>query len=1072
MINFEFKKYFVFLESIQDNFDSWLDAIKNYAKPNEQELKKIVTDEVDARKTPGSVLLTDRVKAIIIKVLQNDKKENQNYLKYALGYFLTKPDLFEEDLKAAVDALNWKISNGSLTRKQLEQQIGWFHAGMQAEQYKQEKLNSSVTSGEILRMKKSGVGGEDLKLVVDKNNVKIFYTPPAKTEHEIETRHIQLCRYGAGTEWCTAQPSWDAHLSYKNNNIYIIYKNNEPTYQFVAPDDTDNRQFMNIYDKPQKFIDKDVYNVLQETMPNVIEIYKLKIELTREEFTHLDNNAKYKYSMDHSLSSGADTLKYANAISFNDPAFKATAESFLQRNYGSNAMRLFAETGLLFAAKTNNQNLFDFFLDPIENYNKQIHGDSEHEEYSKFVADTKYTGIRSFIGNRTPKTIKFLINNKSMPENIRLSMLKKIMDTKATQELKLDTYDSAPLEFKKLLFLNKEQFENLPSLDKKKYLSNLSPRMWRKYLPEQITDDNVLFDISPDQAIKYAALTNDQKIYELYFNKLFGKSTVTKLRFENSFHTFTAAVADDNNYENLSFDQILKFLPFAIKVKMLQENTILKNIQEFLLSKLGIDKAFEYLEKNTDMIKAYKSADKNTKHKMSKWLSPYIMAKIQNYEVEGANDPNAFNDMSATMKYLLNALQKAAEKGDINMANSIIEKSHEELDEKGWDNSDRKIWATDLLGNALEIAYKNKQKHFIAYMIKNYLCGKPKYNRGEFNISYKDLFRKLGNKFELINMIIRLCKEDSSGLMHNLARKRTLITHMFKFDPLEDDEDHNTKKKKDAIYKSYKSYWLALQKDIEKRKELGDNSSEDILQHIANDLTNSKFQYKWLKFGYNLQNIPVYNQMLKAMMQSYTHAYVRNPISRMTEPRYDFLINNSPSEMDLILAKNLDLQGNMRRLLNEKPSIKYNGQTNKSITQTSLLMLYNENPIEITRYFMSVFLYLYKNIKMYVDSAPNGVYYDIPDLKLKKLIFDFSPEISMQNDDYDSNIVYLFDLYINIIKNRFLSSDKNKPNKQILAVQFAGKLSEYLQNHRELLEIKDPKQIDAAAIYKLTGASE
>ncbi len=56
-MQYSFKKWLILVESTVDNFNDSLDLIRNYARPNEEELKNIyVIDEEDAKNPDAFVV--------------------------------------------------------------------------------------------------------------------------------------------------------------------------------------------------------------------------------------------------------------------------------------------------------------------------------------------------------------------------------------------------------------------------------------------------------------------------------------------------------------------------------------------------------------------------------------------------------------------------------------------------------------------------------------------------------------------------------------------------------------------------------------------------------------------------------------------------------------------------------------------------------------------------------------------------------------------------------------------------------------------------------------------------------
>ena len=101
----QFKDWLLLSESIANNFDQFIADIKKYAQNNELELKTV---EVNPQQ-----------KENIIKVLTDNKKESQDYLKYLLGFINTKSDARIEDYQQAIDVLIWAFENRVVNKQEL-----------------------------------------------------------------------------------------------------------------------------------------------------------------------------------------------------------------------------------------------------------------------------------------------------------------------------------------------------------------------------------------------------------------------------------------------------------------------------------------------------------------------------------------------------------------------------------------------------------------------------------------------------------------------------------------------------------------------------------------------------------------------------------------------------------------------------------------------------------------------------------------------------------------------------------------------------------------------------------------
>ena len=293
-----FKEFLLFVENVEENFDEWLESIKSYAKPNEQELKKIE--------------LGDAQKMLIIKALKDAKKENQDYMKFLMGVMASKPAALSEDLDSALTILKNALNNvnpdtGSpyLTKKEITRD-GWFNVGKTTLTDLNAKMTRPESKRQVELAKKRGGFFKGADVVYDNNGIKVYHIPPLgdkATEKELEERHKLYCSIGKDTQWCTAQPTWDAYKSYVKNNIYVIHENGVPKYQYVDIRDNERRQFMDAKDKKVKFLPQEIYDVLFNTdLVNTVKApgslgrkYNITPIISVEQYKNLTDEGKMEF---------------------------------------------------------------------------------------------------------------------------------------------------------------------------------------------------------------------------------------------------------------------------------------------------------------------------------------------------------------------------------------------------------------------------------------------------------------------------------------------------------------------------------------------------------------------------------------------------------------------------------------------------------------------------------------------------------------------------------------------------------------------------------------------------------
>ena len=269
-----FKKWLISEESIEQNFDQWIEDVKKYAQPNESELKNIIVSETQ--------------KQLIINALKKEQKENQDYLKYLLGFIKSKPNALSEDFDRTLDAIKWAITNNKITKQQIANE-GWYNTGKKSSDIIRMKEDSAVSNRQIKREKKLGISS-DLKPKFVSGNFKIYFIPKVRDQKvndddddeslkskDANDRHKLLCKYGKDTEWCTASPTGTYHAIYAHRDIYVVHENDKPIFQFTGCTEQDNDslcQFMDVNDNEPELIPLELIELIMEKLPDIAEFYK------------------------------------------------------------------------------------------------------------------------------------------------------------------------------------------------------------------------------------------------------------------------------------------------------------------------------------------------------------------------------------------------------------------------------------------------------------------------------------------------------------------------------------------------------------------------------------------------------------------------------------------------------------------------------------------------------------------------------------------------------------------------------------------------------------------------------
>jgi hypothetical protein len=302
-LNF-YKLYNLINENVEENFDNWLEVLIKYAKnPKEKDIVILFQDYHS--KSAAGVWRAAETKRIIIDVLKEKNLQNLNWFSFCVGYKSGKNNFRKEDLEFAIDVTKGMIDSGEITKLDIGNK-GWLKIGIESNDNiaKHLEKQNQLSNREIERRKKRGEADLDeelVKLVVQEDNVKIYYLPRLELstsanirraaatlkskdviknndKQKINKRHQILCKLGKDTQWCTAQPSWDAHEGYTDDDIYIIHDNDQAMYQFVSCVNSDpgNRQFMDVDDDDVRSLEQPMFGILNKHLKKETVCYNLK----------------------------------------------------------------------------------------------------------------------------------------------------------------------------------------------------------------------------------------------------------------------------------------------------------------------------------------------------------------------------------------------------------------------------------------------------------------------------------------------------------------------------------------------------------------------------------------------------------------------------------------------------------------------------------------------------------------------------------------------------------------------------------------------------------------------------
>lgn len=306
-----FKRWIIFNENIEENWDLWCDTLEKYSENNPSE-KRVLNSLKDRWNWSRSVqsgpaptlkdILNKKTPLfnMIKRVLKEKNIENYNWFCFSLGCVLAYDGIHEEDLRSSIDEVRRRISSRELPKSEIGTK-GWLVIGSESKQYVDEAIIKSQTLSKRQqeKLRKTGRTLEDdpglIKIFAEEGDFTLYFCPAlppislsphgslqsalkrATNNHQnlIDQRHAILCKYGKGGSFCTASPTGTFHRDYIRNDIYIFHVNDKVKYQFVSCEDSRNKQFMTVENRPPDEIEKEEKDFLiKYNAP--IECYNLK----------------------------------------------------------------------------------------------------------------------------------------------------------------------------------------------------------------------------------------------------------------------------------------------------------------------------------------------------------------------------------------------------------------------------------------------------------------------------------------------------------------------------------------------------------------------------------------------------------------------------------------------------------------------------------------------------------------------------------------------------------------------------------------------------------------------------
>jgi hypothetical protein len=321
-----FKEWLLLNENIEENFNKWLELLFQYTKKNTHAGQILMYipgvparadfigtdpeswdqnkgDRHGGREYLNNIIPTEQ--EVLIKFILKEKNiENFNWFSFSIGFLSVKPRFLREDLELAIDVTKRRINNGDLPKTEIGEK-GWLMIGFESLNYVREYLQQQQTlsNRQKLKLRKTGETlAEDenlIKLIEQKDDLKLYFLPRVLDDSrswdnidyvkQRESRKRLLCKYGKGTDWCTANPTGSFHEYYTDQDIYILHENDQPKYQFTGCHRGITPQFMDVKDfSVQELSEKDMeflQNYLGDCYENISvavkdgeEYFKLKFK--------------------------------------------------------------------------------------------------------------------------------------------------------------------------------------------------------------------------------------------------------------------------------------------------------------------------------------------------------------------------------------------------------------------------------------------------------------------------------------------------------------------------------------------------------------------------------------------------------------------------------------------------------------------------------------------------------------------------------------------------------------------------------------------------------------------------
>lgn len=281
---FQFCEWF-FIESVEDTV-AWAQEI----------LKRQVTIPPEALN-------------LIVNALKAKNKDDKSFAQYLFGFYAGKPDARPEDYDRAADNYDY------FKRTKDSPQWSEFTDRQPFSLGKQDSKISAIKSAPQSRSQQKRMATKgttsDGRVIIDSAGRWTLYTiPAARDDAEEQENGLLYCKYGKGTQWCTAAVGGTYYKHYaKHLDITVVNLDGKPVYQFgLNPGGSLNdelSQFMDAEDYVVEAIPLDLYEYLANSrfkeILNLEDLKNMKRYILTKNVAALEYKELENYAVVHGL---------------------------------------------------------------------------------------------------------------------------------------------------------------------------------------------------------------------------------------------------------------------------------------------------------------------------------------------------------------------------------------------------------------------------------------------------------------------------------------------------------------------------------------------------------------------------------------------------------------------------------------------------------------------------------------------------------------------------------------------------------------------------------------------------